>query len=111
MKKLLLLAIVALSSCDEPERRWIYQGDITTLRIDDDSEYHFSTDNLVESDVPKYMVHISRKDILKPALYLQSERCPKGKICNTCQEDWQLVQNGDYLIELPKNYKVETFED
>ena len=87
----LLLLIFTLSSCDPPEERWKYQGDITTLRIDDDGEYHFSTDYDAFHDESHYTIKLERQDIPNPQLYIKQNRCPQGKFCSEGSKEWQYI--------------------
>lgn len=104
MKTLLLIAIVAcLSSCEPPETRWSYYGKITSLRLDDDAEYHFSTDNFATSDVYRDYVQIQREGLSHPEIYIQQEK--------TRWDEWIINGKEEYLIKLPRDYKIETFND
>ncbi len=111
MKNILIVLTFLLNfnSCDIPEEKWVYQGDITTFRIDDDGEYHFSTDNRTYNDESQYRVTIERKDINKPELYTLHHKCPEGKICSEGTNEWREAYK--IKIILPNNYKIETFDD
>ena len=65
-KFLVLVFALSISSCDLPEERWVYKGDITTLRLDDDGEYHFSTNTEAYHDESHYRILIERKDVENP---------------------------------------------
>ena len=108
-KFLVLVFALSISSCDLLEERWTYKGDITTLRLDDDGEYHFSTDTEVYHDESHYRILIERKDVENPKLYIKEHRCPDGNICSEGTSEWQEI--GGKKIVLPLNYKIETFDD
>lgn len=101
--------LVNISSCDLPEERWNYQGDITTLRLDDDGEFHFSTDTEVYHDESHYHVLIARDDIQVPKLYIKQNRYPDGNFFKEGGYEWQNLN--EKKIVLPNNYKIETFDD
>lgn len=105
MKNILIILIVLFCSCNsKPQsKRLQFLGVITSLRIDDDSEYHFSTDYVTESDVDKYQVHIQRENIDKPILYIS-----QVSMSDSWVDD---LYGGGYIINLPINYKIETFDD
>lgn len=107
---LIAVSVIFLTSCDEPEYRWKEYGALTSLRIDDDSEYHFSTDNYVVNDMASIWVSIDRGNYQQPKLFLKEKRCPEGKSCSSGGKEWSRVPYR-YLIQLPKDYKIETFDD
>ena len=111
MKNIIIIVtfILNFTSCDVPEEKWVYHGNITTIRIDDDGEYHFSTDNRLFHDESQYKILIERKDSTNPELYTLYHRCPEGKICSEGTNEWQEI--GKIKIILPNNYKIETFDD
>ena len=89
------------------ESRCRYIGTLNTVRLDDDGEYHFSTNSEAYSDVSDIWVHIERKDIDSPTLCkYESRRVLKSG--DGAFSDWS---GSDYKIELPLNYKIETFDD
>jgi hypothetical protein len=103
MKKIsTILIVLLLISCNtdkgysarEIEEEKIYNGIIQSIRIDDDSEYHFNTDNIVKDDVDSRYVTIVRDTIDLPELYNMWR--PSG-----CY--WE--------VRLPNDYKIETFDD
>lgn len=113
MKKILiLLTIILLQACfDEPDHKWICVGELTSIRVDDDGEYHFTTDYRTIHDEYKFSIIIQRDNIDKPMLYVEQEKCPEGKHCNSAHEDWREVQLTRYKFVLPYDYKIETFDD
>jgi hypothetical protein len=108
MKYIILILSIFLVSCDmgKDTKEYRYSGEITSLRIDDDGEYHFSTDNLVEHDVYKMRVDIERDNTNFPQLL-------KVFIITNFKDGRQREHEsyGDYKIVLPYNYKIETFDD
>ena len=69
MKKLIaILTIMLLFSCTKPEYRWAYSGKLTSIRVDDDGEYHFTTDNVTEYDVHQFSITIQRNNVIEPEL-------------------------------------------
>lgn len=109
-KLLFLLILPFLTSCDEPEYKWFEEGEIRTLRIDDDSQYHFSTDDIVESDVSRFEISIERGNYSTPILLRKYQRCPDGKTCNSATNEWRVIHY-KWTIKLPNDYKIETFDD
>lgn len=106
MKKLLLLTLVSmlLFACKvaEKEKRWLRCGELNTVRIDDDAEYHFSTDGIVRQDVEPYYVSIERsKKVSIPYLYVEQTKRSK----------WDEDYPARYKLVLPIGYKIETFND
>lgn len=109
MKRIITtLLLLTLFSCGEVEYRYKEVGELTSLRIDDDSEYHFSTDNIVENDIFKDNIYIQRGSD-KPTLYIKQGRCKNG-ICNSHNKEWK-NERYSWKIVLPYDYKIETFED
>lgn len=108
---ILIIATLFLSSCDKPEYKYTEVGTITSLRIDDDGQYHFSTDNTVENDVSKHYVFINRGNYDCPTLILKQERCPEGKTCESTDENWSTYYPKTFKINLPNDFKIETFDD
>lgn len=105
-----LISLLIILSCNSvKEFRWKPQGEITTIRIDDDSEYHFSTDYNIENDISKYNIQIVRKDTI-PSVFIKQIRCKSG-ICNGSDQDWRDDQPESYKIIIPNNFKIETFDD
>lgn len=111
MKYILILLTTMLFSCGKELKQLQYEGEITSLRIDDDAEYHFSTDFLTESDVQKYKVVIIRTSTFAPKLYRLYHKCEEGKTCMQANDNWEIDQLGYWQIELPNDYKIETFDD
>jgi hypothetical protein len=111
MKKILFAFILLLQACqyEEPEYRWLFMGELTSIRVDDDAQYHFLTDYFAEHDVSANSVAIQRSNILKPILHKQQYRCPEQKRCTKGNQDW--LDNYKYKVILPLNYKIETFDD
>ena len=111
MIKSILTTILAslLIGCGElpkNETRWFNYGVVTSLRIDDDSEYHFSTDRKAEHDVNNGEVVIIRKDTI-PTLYIRLERCSPDSWCI----DDKLDKSPVYKFVIPKDYNITTFND
>jgi len=107
--KTILISTVLFTSCDKPERRWRYEGVLTSVRIDDDSEYHFTTDEVSEDDESKIWITIERSNVSKPELWILEERCPDGKTCNETHEWTDVLSRWKFV--LPNDYKIETFDD
>lgn len=117
-KIILLSLLVGGCSFDKPEYRFKCVGKLNSLRIDDDSEYHFSSDFRAIHDLRSYYLIIERDAIKTPMLYVKEGKCPKGKFCNEYQDYWKEVSEfGDdfsfikYKVVLPLDYKIETFDD
>jgi hypothetical protein len=115
MKNLLLILIISLTSCvyDEPECKYTNYGILTSVRIDDDAEYHFSTDYNAVHDVPTFEVIIERKNADEPYLYIRQCRCPENKSCDMFTNKWDedMHSYNKYKLLLPLNYKIDTFND
>ncbi len=112
MKKLLLLLFITviLTSCDQPEYRWVSAGQLTSFRVDDDAEFHFTTDNLTENDVSPYIIVIKRIPGCQPEVFKRQIRCLG--MCNHGNKDWTDCSRFDgYFIQIPPDYKIETFDD
>ena len=108
----IIIMAMMFIGCGKPEFRWAYYGEITSFRLDDDSEYHFSTDIVVRSDIQDMRVTIYRKNIKTPILYMREFRCPDGQTCNTAGKEWAITRGAEmYKIEIPMDYKIETFDD
>lgn len=109
-KILLLLFMFILLSCNEKyEYKYREMGNITSLRIDDDGQYHFSTDKITQCDISQFQILIKRDKKTKyPKLFYLQEKSnysPEDEFIDVGYSDWQ------YLIKLPINYKIETFND
>jgi len=109
MKKIIFILLI-LTGCKykEPETKW-FEYEITNLRIDDDSEYHFTYTNprtgYVESEDDVYTVEVYRNNISKPIYRkLLQELTQSGK------KYWVNTGTTPQII-LPINYKIETFDD
>ncbi|WP_312390839.1 hypothetical protein [Chryseobacterium sp.] len=99
-----------LISCSKDIRyRWKIQGALTSLRLDDDGEYHFSTDGTTKHDIHQFDVIIIRQDTI-PTLFYKEWKCGSG-VCNEAPDQWAEVNQSSYKIVIPKNYKIETFDD
>lgn len=115
MKNLLIAfaSLLILQSCSKDiSYRYVKSGKITSLRIDDDSEYHFSTDNIVKNDIKNSQIIIVRKDTI-PTLFKKQWKCNSG-VCNSATNEWDYtseLDNGYYKIVLPLDYKIQTFDD
>ena len=104
--------LLLISCSNDISYRYVPTGNLTSLRIDDDSEYHFSTDNFIRNDVKKYNLLIIRKDTI-PTLFRKQYKCNSG-ICNEAPNEWGFcseIEEGFFKIVIPKNYKIETFDD
>lgn len=111
MRKLLLaiILLVANSCSEDVKYRWYHPERLNSFRIDDDSEYHFSTDYNAESDIFKSNVIIIRKDTI-PTVYYQQFKCGSGD-CFKTPKEWTDKPYGSYKIVIPENYVIETFND
>lgn len=88
-------------------------GELNTIRIDDDAEYHFSTDYIVRKDIASYYVHIERSTKTSvPYLYIEEIRCPTAFCKGGGRQVWdEDFPNTKYKLLLPIGYKVEAFSD
>lgn len=103
MKTLLICAVLILAGCDKPIIRRTYVGDLTTLRIDDDAEFHFSTDRITENDVYNFQLDIRREDCDRPQLFIYEQLCPDGKTCNEAVSDEWRRDGLQWSVTLPNN--------
>lgn len=116
MKKLLviILSILLLGSCrfDSRETRWKNYGVLNNVSLDDDGEYHFSTDHIVKNDVRSSSVLIERTVESNTAyLYLEEKRCPTGKFCENMSNEWDPDVSPRYKLVIPATYQIKLITD
>ena len=107
-------SIIGVSHCHNSmfkfnyESRWVSLGTINSVRLDDDGQYHFSTDLKAYNDVSNFRVYIKRIDSKTGFLYKQEVRevCTSGNWSDTEWKPSDIIK-----LELPKDYKIETFAD
>lgn len=109
MRILIIFCFLFLYSCNE---KYSYKfkeiGNINSLRLDDDGEYHFFTDEDTYYDITPYQILIKRKIIKTPKLFYLQEK-------SNYSSDNKFYDVGfakhQYLIILPVNYEIQTFND
>lgn len=114
MRKIFFIAwaialVSSVASCIEPEKVTETEvvWEISTIRVDDDSEYHFTAIKetgyvVTESDLDYEIAYIRHTNVNNPIIKV-IKKCGEWNGC------W--YESDNYKIILPKGYRVETFED
>jgi hypothetical protein len=118
MKKLvLLLLLITMCSCElkrTNERNFHYSGDLIDVKVDDDGEWHFvSSEFGTYTDINDMYVNVKRKGtemILQVHFYDYDEN-PNGPYRLDPFNSSDLAKGKAYHIIVPKNYKIEIFND
>lgn len=114
MKKLIILSVLIISGCCTSYSDSYYYIDylIINLRIDDDAEYHInykSINGMIYSESDISSIKVVAKNIQYPIL---KKRVHKHCDCfNNVSESIEAPFRDSWIIEIPNNYKIETFDD